>query len=123
MALKEYAGAIVMEINGTEVEVSSFDVNEKTGRKIVKTMNKTGRPAGFSKGVAEIDLKVTVVIPLTGDMDWGAIEGAKITKYPLGGDKRTSYLDCFTLEVSEKYTADGEAVRDLTMGCLRKVEE
>lgn len=123
MALEEYAGAIVLEVNSTEVEIESFDATEKTGRKLVKTMNKTGRPKGFSKGMAEIDIKMTVVIPLTGDMDWAAIEGAKLTKYPLGSDKRTSYLDCFTTEVGEKYTVDGEAKRDLTMIALRKVEE
>jgi len=124
MALKEYLGAIVLEVNGVEVGVESLDVTKKTGRKLVKTMNRSGRPAGFAKGVEEIDLKVSVVIPLLGDMDWAAIEGAKLTVYPTApGGRRTSYLDCFTLDVGEKYGTDSEAKRDLSMACLREVIE
>ncbi|MEW9901016.1 phage tail protein [Chitinivorax sp. PXF-14] len=124
MALQEYLGAIVMEIDGQEVEIESLDVTFKTGRKLVKTMNKTGRAKGFAKGVAEYDLKVTAVIPVSGDIDWGSIEGAKITIYPVSaGGKRTSYLDCFTTDAGSKYTVDGEAKRDLTMIALREVIE
>jgi hypothetical protein len=124
MALQEYLGAIVMEVNGQEVEIESLDVTNKTGRKLVKTMNKSGRAKGFAKGVAEYDLKISAVIPLTGDIDWAAIEGAKITIYPLSvGGKRTSYLDCFTLDVGKKYTVDGEAKQDLSMAALREVVE
>lgn len=124
MALQEYLGSIVMEVDGHEVEIESLDVTHKTGRKLVKTMNKTGRAKGFSKGIGEFDLKVTAVIPLAGDLDWGGIEGAKISIYPLSpGGKRTSYLDCFTLDVGKKYTVDGEAKQDLTMSALREVIE
>lgn len=124
MALEEYVGAIILELDGQEVEIESLDVTKKTGRKLVKTMNRTGRPKGFARGVSEIQLKVTVVIPLTGDLDWSAIEGAKITQYPESpGGKRISYLDCFTTDVGEKYTVDNEAKRDLTMYALRDVTE
>lgn len=124
MALKEYLGAIVLEVNGQEIEVESLDVTKKTGRKLVKTMNRTGRPAGFAKGVEEIDLKISAVIPLSGDIDWAAIQGAKITIYPTSpGGVHTSYLDCFTLDVGKKYTVDGEAKQDLSMACLREVIE
>jgi len=124
MALQEYLGAVVLEVDGQEVEIESFDITHKTGRKLVKTMNKTGRPAGFAKGVEEIDIKITAVIPTTGDLDWASIEGAKLTVYPItAGGQRTSYLDCFTLDVGEKYTVDGEAKRDLSMASLRKVVE
>lgn len=124
MSLQEYLGTIVMEINGQEIEIESCDTTSKTGRKLVKTMNKTGRAKGFARGIAEYDLKVTAVIPLTGDIDWEGIEGAKITIYPqtLGG-KRTSYLDCFSIDVGEKYSVDNEAKRDISMGALRKVTE
>ena len=123
MALKEYQGAIVMEVDGREVEIESLDITEKTGRKLVKTMNRTGRPSGFTRGVSEIDIKVSAVIPAEGDIDWAAIEGAKITIYPVGGGMRTSYLDCFTIDVGKKYKVDGEAMQDLSMAALRKVEE
>jgi hypothetical protein len=123
MALKEYQGAIVLEVDGTEVEIESLDVTEKSGRKLIKTMNKTGRATGFSKGVGEITLKISAVVPVAGDLDWINLQGAKITVYPLGGGQRTSYLDCFTTEVGKKYKVDGEAMQDLQMNALRKVQE
>lgn len=124
MALQEYVGSIVMEVDGKEVEIESLDISQKTGRKLVKTMNRTGRAKGFAKGIAEFDLKITAVIPVTGDIDWAGIEGAKITVYPLtAGGKRTSYLDCFTTEVGGKYTTDGEAKRDMSVSALREVIE
>lgn len=124
MALLEYLGAIVMEVDGVEVEIESLDVTFKTGRKLVKTMNKTGRAKGFAKGITEYDLKVTAVIPLVGSVDWSAIQGSKITVFPLTiGGQRESYLDCFTVDVGNKYTTDGEAKQDLSMIALRKVLE
>lgn len=123
MALKEYQGAIVLEVDGTEVEIESLDVTEKSGRKVIKTMNRTGRPTGFSKGISEITLKVSAVVPVTGDIDWMSLQGAKITVYPVGGGQRTSYLDCFTTEMGKKYKVDGEAMQDLQMSALRKVLE
>jgi len=124
MALTEYEGAIVLEVDGVEVECDSFEPNIKTGRKPVKTMNSTGRSKGFSRGIQEISLKVSVLIPVTGDLDWENIEGAKLTQYPVGGGgKRVSYLDCYTVEVGEKYKVDNEAMRDLTMNASRKITE
>lgn len=122
--LEEYAGAIVLEVDGKEMEVVDLNVTTKTGRKLVKTMNKTGRAKGFAKGIAEYELSVTVVIPLTGDIDWDAIEGAKLVIYPASaGGKRESYRDCFTLETGEKYSVDNEARRDIKMAALSKGKE
>jgi hypothetical protein len=124
MALEEYAGQIVMEVDGQEVEVTDLNVANATGRKLVKTMNRSGRAKGFARGIAEYGLSLTVVIPLAGDIDWAAVEGAKITVFPLGNEqKRESYLDCFVVSVGEKYQVDGEARRDLSMQALRKVAE
>ncbi|WP_109549310.1 phage tail protein [Escherichia coli] len=124
MALEEYVGAIVMEVDGQEIEVTDLKEDVTTGRKLVKTMNKTGRGKGFSRGIEEIQLTVTVVIPESGDLNWGGIEGAKITQYPLNSSgKRVSYLDCFSTQVGAQYTVDNEAKRDITMNALRRVEE
>lgn len=124
MALDEYIGCIVLEVDGQEIDVVAVDPTERTGRKLVKTMNAEGRAKGFARGVAEFDLKVTVAIPAEGDMDWAAIEGAKLTIYPQsGGGTRTSYLDCFTVEVGERYQVDNEAVRDISMAAMRKEPE
>ena len=124
MALIEYLGAITLQVDGVEMEVQSLDVTSKTGRKLVKTMNSTGRAKGFCRGISDFELKLTVVVPLSGDPDWASIEGSKVTVYPqlLGGVTR-SYQDCFTTEVGAKYTVDNEAVRDITMNSLREVVE
>lgn len=125
MALEEYLGAIVMEIDGKEYEVESLDVKRNLGRRLVKTMNRSGRPKGFAKGIEDINLQLMVPIPKSGaEPDWAALTGAKITLYPLAAtDKRTSYLDCFTVDVGEKYAVDGEAKRDISMVALRVVKE
>lgn len=124
MALKEYLGAIIMEIDGREIEVESVDTTHSTGRKPVKTMNRSGKVAGFAQGIQEFGLRVTVPIPADGDLDWSAIEGAKITIYPTSEDgKRVSYTDCFVTSVGDKYQVDREAMRDLGMVALNRYEE
>ena len=124
MALEEYVGAIVLSVDGQDVEVVDMSVQTKTGRKLVKTMNRTGRAKGFSKGIAEYDISLTVVIPETGDLDWASIEGSKLTTEALtAGGPRESYLDCFTTEVGKKYSVDNEARRDIKMNALRMVTE
>ncbi|MGL9773184.1 MAG: hypothetical protein ACR5LG_02405 [Sodalis sp. (in: enterobacteria)] len=51
MAL-EYTGAVVLEINSTEVEVTEFSPRANTGKQLVKTMNFTGRAKGYTQGIA-----------------------------------------------------------------------
>ncbi|WP_252321502.1 MULTISPECIES: hypothetical protein [Symbiopectobacterium] len=63
MALEEYVGAIILEINGQEIECTDLKEDTQTGRKPVKTMNKTGRSKGFSRGIREYQVTVSVVIP------------------------------------------------------------
>lgn len=124
MALEEFAGSIVLEIDGQEIDVVDMSVSGKTGRKLVKTMNRTGRAKGFSKGISELEISITVVIPVAGDLDWDGMQGAKLTCYPATpGGKRTSYLDCFSLEVGTKYSVESEARRDIKIQALREVKE
>ncbi|WP_447886350.1 phage tail protein [Serratia fonticola] len=125
MALEEYVGSIILEMDGQEIEVTDLKEDVTTGRKLVKTMNKTGRAKGFSRGIAEYQLTISVVVPLSGDLKWEGMEGAKITQYPLSGSggKRVSFLDCFSTQVGASYTVDNEAKRDITVSALRRVEE
>lgn len=124
MALEEYKGSIVLDINGQEVDVVDLQVTARTGKKPVRTMNRSLRVKGFSRGLVEYELRLTVAIPLSGDMDWEAIEGAKLTEFPVDNeDSRTSYLDCVTTEVGEAYNVEGEARRDISMFSTRKVIE
>ncbi|WP_304168590.1 phage tail protein [Lonsdalea britannica] len=125
MALEEYVGAIVLEVDGQEIECTDLKEDTNTGRKLVKTMNRTGRSKGFSRGIAEYQITVSVVIPLSGDLDWEGMEGVKVTQYPVSGSggKRVSFLDCFSTQVGAQYTVDSEAKRDITFNALRRVEE
>jgi hypothetical protein len=124
MALEEFEGAITMELDGREIDCTSLSVRASTGRRLVRTMNKTGNAAGFVKGVTQFDLTVTVVVPKDGkDVDWDAITGAKITREPIGGGQRHSYLDCFTTEVGQSFEVDGEARKTISMHALREVKE
>ena len=124
MALEEVKGAIIAEIDGREFDVIDLAVTERTGTKPVKTMNRNRRVTKFARGIQEFELRMTVVIPLAGDINWGAVEGAKITEYPVNENgKRISYLDCYTTEIGETYNVDNEARRDVSMFAARKIEE
>ncbi|MDA5091798.1 phage tail protein, partial [Klebsiella quasipneumoniae subsp. quasipneumoniae] len=94
-----------------------------TGRKLVKTMNRTGRAKGYSKGIAEHSLQITVVLPKNvAQPDWDEMAGAKLTLMDMDGNPLYSYLDCFTTQSGEQYGVDNEARRDLTIQSLRKVQ-
>ncbi|EER47734.1 Uncharacterised protein [Actinobacillus pleuropneumoniae] len=120
-----YEGSCVLEVDGVEIEITKLDVKTVTGRKLVKTMNSSGRARGYAQGIEEHTISVTAVEPQDGTyIDWANIKNAKLTRYPLNNtEKRTSYLGCFSTDVSESYTVDGESVRDIQLNALRKVEE
>lgn len=124
MALEEYVGSIIMELDGREVDIESISETITTGRRIVKTMNRTGRPKGYAKGMADYSLRITVFVPKEGEVDWENIDGAKVTIFPLDdGGQRTSYLDCFSTSVGSSYQVDGDSKRDIEIMALRKVNE
>lgn len=124
MALKEYLGAVILEIDGKEYEVESVDIDHKSGRKLVKTMNRKGKPSGFAQGVHEWTLKLTLPIPKENAPDWDDIVGAKVTIYPVTeGGTRESYLDCVAMDDARKYNVDNEAKVDVTLAAMDRVEE
>lgn len=124
MALQEYVGAIVLEVDGAEIEVVSVSPTTNTGRKPVRTMNRARRIAGFSRGITTYELRVVCVVPTDGtSVDWEGIEGAKLTIEEGDNGQRVSYLDCFSTEVGNEYTDDNEARRNITLNAVRKVIE
>ncbi|MCK3654914.1 phage tail protein [Pasteurellaceae bacterium Macca] len=120
-----YAGSIVLEVDGREIEIVKCDPKTMTGRKLVKTMNSGGTAKGYAQGIAEYTLSLTAVVPIDGSaVDWASIADAKLTIYPLNKtDQRVSYLGCFTTEVGQSYTVDNEATQDIQMNALRRVVE
>jgi len=124
MALKEYAGAMVLEIDGLEVEVVSLSTTVRTGKKPVKVMNRSQLVGGFARGIQEYEPRASVAIPFEGDFDWARIEGAKLTIFPASpGGLRVSYLDCVATEIGEEYSVENEARRDVSLFAIRRIEE
>lgn len=124
MALKEYLGAIILEIDGKEVEIESFDEDHKSGRSLVKPMSRKRGPSGYSEGVHEWTLKITAFIPKTGAPDWDKMTGAKLTVFPVSeGGERITFVDCVSLGDSRKYTAEGAAKVDVTLAAMDRIKE
>lgn len=119
-----YVGMIVLSINGVDYECKSLEDTLKTGRTVVKTMNRSGRPKGSAKGIEEYELKVSVAIPKTGEPNWRAMVDAKITIEPQdGGGQRESWTGVSLTEMGSKYQLEGEATRDLTLTALNYYTE
>lgn len=120
----DYVGAIVLSINGADYDIESIDTTDKTGRKVVKTMNRTGGPKGSAKGVREHPIKLTAPIPATGEPDWWNMKDAKITVEPLDTSAKTVTYSGFCVEeVGSKYVMEGEAKRDISGFALKRGEE
>ena len=118
----EYDGEVVVEINGKEVDVVSFDDTVTTGRKPVKTMNRTGRAKGSVNGIKSVEMKITAPSPAVGEYDWESMKDAQIVIYPVGNNaKRTLFMDCNVMSVGSRYQLEGEMVRDISLYALRKV--
>lgn len=118
MPLKEYVGAIGLTIDGVDYEVVNFNVKHNTGRKVVKTMNRTGKALGFVRGVQTWEIDLTAAIPKEGNVQWVGVEGAVITVEPLGGGGREIYRDCVVTEQGKKYDAEKEALVDVKLIAL-----
>jgi hypothetical protein len=119
-----YVGQIVLSINGEDYEIKSLEHTLKTGRTVVKTMNRNKRPKGTAAGVEDYDLRVSVAIPKSGEPNWRAMQDAKITIEPVdGGGDRESWTGVSLIEMGSKYNLEGEATRDLTLSALNYYTE
>lgn len=124
MALKDYLGAIILEVDGTEYEVETVDVDHKPNRSLVKTMNRKGRPSGCSEGVHEWSLKIVAPIPVTGAFDWDSIKGGKLTIFPVTeSGTRVSYLDCVSMGDSKSFGVGNEAKVTVTLAACDEIKE
>lgn len=120
----KYVGLIALELNGVELEVTSFSPTENTGRSRVATMNRQGRATGSAKGLTTYDLEIEVVIPKSGEPNWGAMVDAKVTIYPQdGGDLRETYTGVSLVTKSSRYQVEGEARRTLSCFALNYYTE
>lgn len=116
MAIQEYVGAVVLEVDGKEIECVSVSNDSNTGYMPVKTMRRQRTISGYCQGIVTHELSVTVPIPL----DWWKVFDAKLTIYPVSGKgKRLSYTGCCVQSVSDQY----EARRNLKLFAVERVEE
>ncbi|TXG76836.1 MAG: phage tail protein [Rhodocyclaceae bacterium] len=121
----EYVGAVILEWDGREIECVSVSSDVSTGKRLVKTMNRSGRAKGHAKGVADFKLSVEVAIPTDGsEPDWLTIESGKLTVVPVDGiGKREVFTGCEVESMSSKYQVDGAAMRTLSITALdRKLQ-
>jgi uncharacterized protein YunC (DUF1805 family) len=125
MATEEFCGAVVLEVDGQEIDCTSLSVQVSTGRSAVKTMNRKRQIAGFKQGVTTYELSLTVVVPKDGkEPNWAGIERGKVTRETIDGTgERVSYLDCFTVSVGHTFDVDNEARKSITMIAAREVKE
>jgi hypothetical protein len=119
---KQYAGTIILTVNGMEYEVKSVNPNTKTGVKAVATMNSQKRALGTSSGVVEYAIDIEAYIPLDGsEPQWETMTGATIAIYPVDpGGNNEIYMDCSTLEVGTKSGVGETATRSIKMIALDK---
>lgn len=121
---QEFVGAVTLEWDGREIECASVSTDISTGKRIVKTMNRTGRAKGHARGVLDIKLSVEVPIPTDGsEPDWLALENAKLTIVPIdGAGPREVFVGCEIETIGSKYQVEGSAMRSLSLTALdRKV--
>lgn len=123
MSDADVVGTIVLTVDGVEYDCTSASPKFVTGKKPVPTMNRQGRTRKKTKTTSSITLSVEVVIPESGDIDWGEIEDGRVTIESLDGGHRTTYIGCEATDVSEAYKLDGEATRTIEMFAMDKIIE
>ena len=112
----EYDGEIVVEINGADIDVISFNDT-------VKTMNRSGRPKGSVTGIESVEMTLTAPSPATGEYSWRTMKDARIVIYPVANpSKRTTFFGCNVDEVGSKYELEKEMVRDIKLYALSKAD-
>ncbi|MFN1149939.1 phage tail protein [Serratia liquefaciens] len=121
---EEYVGPIILEINGVEIEVTRVSPTVDTGRKLVKTMNSTGRARGHVKGIATYNLTLEAVKPKSRTVVWENIVDGKLTLHPYDGMGKTITYQNFTVQtVGDEYNVDNEARVSITGFALNRIEE
>ncbi|ENX48762.1 MULTISPECIES: hypothetical protein [Acinetobacter] len=116
-------GTIVLSVNGDEYDCVSCSPKTETGKKPVKTMNRSRKVTHTTDGIETHALDVVVIIPDGKDINWLEVEDARISIESLSGKFRETFIDCTTQSMSDSYEVDGETRRSLTMFALDKLGE
>jgi hypothetical protein len=87
----EVVGTVSTELSGTEFDCTSINPKVDSGRKLVPTMNSTGKARKTTKTVKSIMLSLEVTIEDGKDIDWDSVDDATVTMNSLGGGMRKTY--------------------------------
>ncbi len=120
-----YVGAVVIEIDGVDIEALNFSYDHNTGRKGVATMNRTGRKKGYCMGTKEWTISFDVP-KMVGDamVDWSLLNKGKLTYYPIEKPwDRTTLRNFFVITVKEDAKVDNELVTSITGEALDLIHE
>lgn len=109
----ELVGAIILYVNGQEIDVASVNPTEQAGRKLVSTMNSRGRANKSSQTTASGALQIEAFIPKTGGIDWAKISGATLIAEALDGGYREVWTGVGVVTVGKKFAVEGEATQSL----------
>lgn len=123
--MEEYVGSVVLEWDGKEIECTSVTTDIATGKRLVKTMNRSMRAKGHAQGIPDFKLSVEVPVPTDGsEPDWLAIVNAKLTVAPVDDvGPHEVFTGCEVESISSRYVVDGAAMRTLQITALdRKVQ-
>jgi len=116
---KRYIGAIILTVNGVEIECKKVDPKRDMKRSVVGSMNSTGRSKGYQEGVPEYSLTLTTPVQPRGEsFDWDNVTDATVAIFDRTGYLIEQYEGCFTKTVGTAYDMGGESSHDIEMGAL-----
>lgn len=120
-----YVGAVILELDGVDIEALNFNYEHNTGRTAVKTMNKTGRKKGYAMGVKEWTVSFDVPKMIgEAQINWADISRSKLTFYPVEKPwDRQSLRDFFVMTVSEAAKTEEELVVSITGEAFNLIRE
>lgn len=113
----EYVGAVILAIDGQEIDVTSFDEDRAARFKTVKVMNKK-TPKGTTRIVPEYKLTCECVVPKGGVPDWDEIRDATLTSRALDGGFVEQYSGVHCTGVKGKYEIENEAMQTIEFSAL-----
>lgn len=110
----ELVGAIVLYVDGQEIDCSAVNPTEEGMRKLVPTMNSKGRANKSASLTASGKIQVEAFIPKKGSVDWANISNATIIiESQDDGSYRETYSGVGVISVGNQFKIGEEAVQSL----------
>lgn len=115
----ELVGAIVLYVDGQEIDCDGVNPVEEGLRKLVPTMNSKGRGNKSASTTSTGKIQVDAFIPKKGSINWANISGATIIiESQDDGSYREIYYGVGVESVGKQYKVGEAAVQ--TLNCFYK---